>query len=368
MDDPVITTREAAALLGVSVRTAQGWVENGALDSWKTPGGHRRVRRSSVLAMLDRAKPSTAARSAVVVVASRERLPLYMSGLEATGECATEFFDDPFAALLAIGTLLPAIIVIELDDVNLERFAMLRRIADDPSLGHTHILAISNLPREVIRERGGVNANLRLLSLFAVESGLSGHVSALLASPVPSDKAHGPRKVPVLLNESDRVAAVYRTGLLDTAPEDEFDRLTWLASQILHTPMALITLLTGTRQWFKSHYGTEMTETPRDWAFCSYAILQKNMMVVEDATLDSRFASNPMVLDNPKVRFYAGVPLIGEDGFALGTFCVIDTEPRKLDETQAQMLIALAAIATDEILARIRKRELRWAQNELQSR
>ncbi len=368
MDDPVITTREAAALLGVSIRTAQGWVENGALDSWKTPGGHRRVRRSAVLAMLDRVRPAATAQSAVaVVLVARERLQRYAAALADVVECVADLHDDPYAALLAIGTALPALIVIELDEHDDERFAMLRQIAVDPMLAHTHVLAVSNLTRDVIVERGGVDARLSEIPLSHTNNELSSRVSALLASPI-TDASIELISVPVLTNEAARIAAVHRTGLLDSQPEEAFDRLTWLASEILHTPVALVTLLTGTRQWFKSRHGTNMTETPREWAFCSYAILQKTLMVVEDATKDPRFASNPLVLDDPKVRFYAGVPLIGDDGFPLGTLCVIDTEPRVLDETQAKMIVALAGIATDEILARIRNRELKWAKSELQSR
>ena len=146
------------------MRTAQGWVENGALDSWKTPGGHRRVRRSAVLAMLDRVKPSCAAQSTIVIVlAARERLPQYAAALQAVEECVAEFHEDPYGALLATGTSLPALIVIELSVDDTERFAMLRRIAVDPMLGHTRVLAISNLPRQTIVEQGGLDGRLSQL-------------------------------------------------------------------------------------------------------------------------------------------------------------------------------------------------------------
>lgn len=366
MDDPVITTREAAALLGVSIRTAQGWVENGALDSWKTPGGHRRVRRSAVLALLAKVKPPRAAPSAIVVVlASGERLEWYRRALETMPECVVESFDDPYAALLAIGTSLPAVIVMELAGDDPERFAMLRRIAVDPMLGHTRVLVVSDLPPSEIARHGGMLGRLDQLPLKAEETALFTRVSTLLALPDVPDETTA-LNVPVPRNEASRAAAVAQSGLLDTPPEEGFDRVTWMASQILHTPVALVTLLTGTRQWFKSHYGTDMTETPRDWAFCSYAILQKALFVVEDATADPRFSSNPLVVGDPKIRFYAGVPLVGDDGFPLGTLCVIDRKPRQLDEEQGKMLIALAAIATNEIALRVRSRQLKWARKELQ--
>jgi excisionase family DNA binding protein len=203
MDDPVITTREAAALLGVSIRTAQGWVENGALDSWKTPGGHRRVRRSAVLALLAKVRPSTAARSAIVVVlAAPTRLEAYRKVLADVPECAVDTFDDPYAALLAIGTGLPALIVLDLAGDDPERFSMLRRIAVDPALGHTHVLAMSDLARETIVARGGLDVRLDHLPLHAGAADLCARVASLLSmSPAPADAAHA-LKVPVPRNEA----------------------------------------------------------------------------------------------------------------------------------------------------------------------
>lgn len=237
-DDPILTTREAAALLGVAVSTAQVWMEGGALPTWKTPGGHRRVRRSAVLRLLRQHAEELSTAGPAVVALSGEFLP-------------------------------------------------------DASPVH----------------------------------------------PVPA-------------NEAQRLAALAASKLMDTPHEAAFDRLTWLASHVTECPMALLTLLSGQRQWFKSRIGVTARETPRELAFCSHAIMQEGPFVVEDASLDPRFADNPMVTGAPHIRFYAGYPVLAADGLALGSLCVLDNEPRRLRERELRALRELAAIASDEIRRR----------------
>ena len=157
---------------------------------------------------------------------------------------------------------------------------------------------------------------------------------------------------PQALDEGARLAAVQATRLVDTAPESVFDRLTWLATQVTDCPVGLISLLTARRQWFKSRTGLERQETPREWAFCSHAILQDGAFIVEDAARDGRFAGNPLVTGESHIRFYGGVPLRDAAGHALGTLCVLDREPRRLRERELRALQELAAIAADEIQRR----------------
>jgi len=235
--DPVLTTAACARLLGVAVSTTQLWLESGALPSWKTPGGHRRVRRSAVLALLaERARGTAPATPA---------LP-----------------PDP-------------------------EFL--------PSLAGSY--------------------------------------------PQPPD-------------EAARLAALRATGIVDSQPEAVFDRLTWLATQLTDCPMALVSLLTSERQWFKARTGLAATETPREWAFCSHAIMEADPFVVEDAARDARFAANPLVTGDPHIRFYGGVALRDADGHAFGTLCVLDREPRRLREHELRGLRELAGIAAEELRRR----------------
>jgi signal transduction histidine kinase len=143
-------------------------------------------------------------------------------------------------------------------------------------------------------------------------------------------------------NEHARLAALERYGILDTSPEDGFDELVRLAASICGTPIALISLVDATRQWFKARLGLDAAETPRTASFCAYAIRETGIFVVPDATKDPRFAQNPLVVGEPRIRFYAGAPLTTPDGYNLGTLCVIDSRPRVLDDDQRMALTAIA--------------------------
>ncbi len=145
-------------------------------------------------------------------------------------------------------------------------------------------------------------------------------------------------------NEEARVIALDKYAILDTDPEQSFDDLTLLASYVCKTPMALISLVDEDRQWFKSRVGIDASETSRDIAFCSTAILQSDVFVVPDALADERFRDNPLVVSDPHIRFYAGAPLINEDGYALGTLCVVDRAPRDLAPDQKEALQALSRL------------------------
>jgi excisionase family DNA binding protein len=234
-DDPVMTTSEVARLLGVATSTVQIWMESGAIESWKTPGGHRRTRLSLVQGL--------------------------MRGKDGG--------------------------------------AQLRPVASNDK--------------------------------------------EFLPAEAPN--------YPVSDDEDARLAAVGASGLVDTDEEARFDRIVRLAAMVTGSPVALISLLTSTRQWFKAKVGVEPRETSRDWAFCSHAVLQDELFVVEDALGDERFRDNPLVQQDPHIRFYAGVPLRDRSGQPLGTLCVIDREPRRLRAAESQALLDLAAIASAEIQA-----------------
>jgi diguanylate cyclase (GGDEF)-like protein/PAS domain S-box-containing protein len=156
-------------------------------------------------------------------------------------------------------------------------------------------------------------------------------------------------KAPVPPSESSRLRALRRYDILDTLPEEAFDRITALATKILRAPMALVTFIDGDRQWFKSTRGIDGLETSRDVAFCAHAIMEDEALVVNDAREDPRFSDNPHVLGEPHVRFYAGAPLRTPDGHKLGSLCVIDTRPRTPSPEDRALLESLAAIVMDEL-------------------
>lgn len=160
--------------------------------------------------------------------------------------------------------------------------------------------------------------------------------------------AHSP-SLPDNGTEDRRLALLHRLELLDTPDSDAFDRLVRLASNLLQTPIALVSLIDERRQWFKAKLGVDIRETPRAHAFCAHAIQQDGMMEVPDAASDERFAHNPLVTGPPGIRFYAGMPLTMPGGEKLGTLCVIDTKPRQLSVSEREILTDLAALVCDEI-------------------
>ena len=153
------------------------------------------------------------------------------------------------------------------------------------------------------------------------------------------------------VNEATRIDTLRSLNILDTSPEERFDRLTRLAKRLFGVPIALISLVDADRQWFKSCQGLSASETPRDVSFCGHAILSDEILMVPDALLDERFHDNPLVVGDPKIRFYAGCPLAVPNGSKLGTLCLIDQEPRELDEDDRKLLRDLARMAEQEIAA-----------------
>jgi signal transduction histidine kinase len=154
---------------------------------------------------------------------------------------------------------------------------------------------------------------------------------------------------PLPVNETERLATLYGLNVLDSPPEKDFDDIVALAAAVCGVPMSLVSLIDTDRQWFKASVGTDLVETSRDLSFCAHAILGRDLLVVPDARQDPRFADNPAVAREGGVRFYAGAPLVTTDGYALGTLCVVDSRPRRLDVEQLQALRALARQVTSQL-------------------
>ncbi len=164
-------------------------------------------------------------------------------------------------------------------------------------------------------------------------------------------------------NEQQRLEALRRYDILDSGNERIFDDLTFLASHICQTPIALISLIDEDRQWFKSKVGLASPETTREVSFCAHAIHQSDVFVVPDTHADGRFSDNPLVTGDPNIRFYAGAPMSTFDGYALGTVCVIDDKPRSITSDQQRALTALSRQASALIEMRRTMKELHDAMN-----
>ncbi len=159
-------------------------------------------------------------------------------------------------------------------------------------------------------------------------------------------------KAPKPGNEVERLHALWALLLLDTPPEERFDRIAEFAASEFDVPMALVTLVDENRQWFKARVGLAVCETERDVSFCGHAIMAPATMVVPDARRDPRFADNPLVTGEPHVCFYAGAPLSLPTGEIVGTLCIMDTQPREMDRTDLSILGALRALVLEELQRR----------------
>lgn len=158
----------------------------------------------------------------------------------------------------------------------------------------------------------------------------------MLAAPIPA-------------NDAERLDALFQLLILDTPPEERFDKIVAFAAAEFDMPIVLISLIDTDRQWFKSALGVNVCQTGRDISFCGHAITQPGIFVIPDALADQRFADNPLVTGYPHLRFYAGAPLILDSGLAIGTLCLIDTKPRQLDAIELAIHATLRDLVVQEL-------------------
>ncbi|WP_347558911.1 GAF domain-containing protein [Robbsia sp. KACC 23696] len=368
-DDPFVTTREAAALLGVSLKTAQVWLEQGDIPSWKTPGGHRRAKRSTVLALRQPPAANVRLNQTILIHRSGNAMQVRVEQLRETPYPVHVNAGDMLDLLIQVGSVMPALLIVELSDIDWQKFEMLRRIISTPRLSHTKIMVLSDLSERELRSELGATDRILLLApdtdtaafLSSVHVRLGGPSGANALMPL-TDCAATPCETTTFItpaNEANRMLAVHRSGLAGAGPEKTFDDLTRLAGQTLQAPICLLSILTSDQQWFKSHWGLDATQTPRAWSFCNHTIQGDEIFVVEDAASDERFKSNPLVVGQPNIRFYAGFPVKDLDGFPLGALCVIDRKPRSIRPPQVEALRTIATAVEDKINLRLRDRQLR---------
>lgn len=170
------------------------------------------------------------------------------------------------------------------------------------------------------------------------------------------------------LNEQERLAALYQLDILDSLPEPVYDDITRIASEICQAPISLISLIDADRQWFKSRRGLAVPQTSRHVSFCAHAILEPNQVfIVPNPAEDPRFADNPLVTGDPKIAFYAGVPIFTDGGYAMGTLCVIDNKPRTLTEAQLATLRALSRQTSAYFSVLNKNNQLSQKQTQLES-
>jgi CheY-like chemotaxis protein len=155
-------------------------------------------------------------------------------------------------------------------------------------------------------------------------------------------------------DEEKRLAALRELSILDTPAEERFDRITRIAAALADVPIALVSLVDEERQWFKSHHGSDLTETSRELSFCAHVILVRKPMMVCDTLQNDRFADNPLVTGGPRIRFYAGFPIFHDDGSCIGTLCLIDTRPRNFPDATIRLLEDLAGVVQQELSSSLR--------------
>ncbi len=150
---------------------------------------------------------------------------------------------------------------------------------------------------------------------------------------------------PIPPDEDQRLAALLREGILDTAPDPRMDQIVQITAALMNAPIALVSLVDGSRQWFKAKIGLDVDETPREQAFCAHTILSSQPLIIQDAALDDRFKQNPLVVGPPFIRSYTGAPILTREGYRLGSLCAIDRRPNVPTGAQIQALVTLAGFA-----------------------
>lgn len=341
----ILTTANAAELLGVSIRTAQLWVESGQLPSWKTPGGHRRIPRQAVLDLIeDSALAPVDLRANAVVLAGKGRGSEWVeAGLPGSG-LLIEVAEDLDIVRTLLEPAPPTLLIVE-NAEEVERKKFVTTISSDPRYRQTLVFTMTQKGAGSPAARGDTRIQMRMLP---TASAASAAVIDSLKARLLDDSGDVPGFARPL-NEKARLEAVRRTALVGSEADSRFDRLVRLAAFVTRAPIAMFTLITKDQQWFKSRVGFDGEGTSRDWAFCNETLIANEITVIEDMREDSKLQANPTLKEPYGFRFYAGAPVRDPWGFALGSVCVIDTVPRSLKREERDALITIADAVTNLI-------------------
>lgn len=259
-----------------------------------------------------------------------------VAALEAAGHEVAQH-SESIGAVAAISRAAPDLVVVEADRPVIDGAALCGLLRKTPKLHGLPLLLLGKYEEEA---RGYA---------AAAACGAQGAVNRAQSPQDTASQilAYLNRRRPLLpAGEAQRMQTLRSYRVLETAAEQPLDDLVKVASIVCQTPIALVSLVDEARQWFKARVGLDATETPREQAFCAHAIHGSEILEVVDAAHDPRFANNPLVRGGPEIRFYAGAPLVGHDGHAAGTLCVIDRRPRVLTKEQREALVALGRVAT----------------------
>ncbi len=285
---------------------------------------------------------SALADSSVLVGVADTRIAAALSEAVGAEDIRAEFFSgsDEACRLMAGGR--PSLVIVEHDPPRIDGIELcraIRRQEDDDG----HRLPVVVVAEREQRDSAGAGVTDWLIKPFSsayartkIRAWMLRTACRWIRGRIPAD-------------EERRLASLRALRILDTGPEDRFDRITRLASALLDAPIALVSLVDQDRQWFKSCHGLDVRETSRDAAFCAHVVHDREPMVVADTFLDQRFADNPLVLGEPRIRFYAGYPLVLDDGACIGSLCVFDIRPRSPEAVDVARLHDLASLAVREI-------------------
>lgn len=349
----VLTTANAAELLGVSTRTAQLWVESGQLPSWKTPGGHRRIPRQAVIDLMESpVHEDIVVRAHAIVFAGEGRGDAWrLAGLPALG-LLVDVSEDIATVREWLAAIPPMLIIVENTEEDARR-KLVASLEKDVRFGKT--ILISAAARNAAEPVAIGTNRLRTKLLPDVPATAARIVQHLLTRD-------GAVTEPVAFrtpwNEAARLEAVAQSGLVGSAPDVAFDRLVRLAAHATRAPIAMFTLITQTEQWFKSRLGFDDEATPRDWAFCNETLVANEFTVLDDLTKLENLAQNPTLSEPHGFRFYAGAPVRDPLGFVLGSICVIDVVPRTLGAAEREAMTTIADAASNLIRTRVLEHDL----------